>query len=136
MSRQKYGRPRQEVERQIAEQFGEPYPFLSISQMRQAGTLPAAFIEKEKLIRELVDLGLMEDQATFLVGNYDTERIRRQLDWLSLRHAKNPISFLIAAVRDDYPAPPLASTKSSPGLPGSRSERGPQGADMEANAGN
>jgi len=50
----------------------------------------------------LMMVGITRDQADALIAQHDLERIERQLDWLSLRSAKNPPAFLVAAIEGDY----------------------------------
>lgn len=67
--------------------------------------------------RELIELlqgqGLNEEQAIDLVSRFDDVRIRRQVQWLSLRRARNPVGLLIAAIEDDYAAPPVLWQRSA-----------------------
>lgn len=120
-SRATYARPRAEVEREIEEmmgysrdQHGRPYrtplgtPPTSVSKPEATLTKAQAEAMREQYeVRErLLQAGLQIEQAEALLVGYDTVRIRRQLMWLPHRRAKNPAGMLLAAVKDDYEAPP------------------------------
>ncbi len=92
-SREHYARPRAEVERTIAENMGWELP---------EGAVDEATADTR---RRLLGVGVTKDQADFLLGSYDLERIQRQLEWLPYRNAKNPAGFIVAAIEDDYEEP-------------------------------
>ena len=98
VSRRKYGRPRAEVERMIAEQMGWAKP----ASNQQSGVTSEI---SDALKRQLLEVGIDEDRADSLLVDLDRERIRRQLEWLPHRQVRNPIGFLIAAIEHDYEAP-------------------------------
>lgn len=79
------------------------------SRLREIG-LPQPEPEKEADMaatqRQLIETGLSEEQAVGLVQRFDLVRIRRQLAWLPYRHARNQAGFLLAAIEDNYEAPP------------------------------
>lgn len=77
----------------------EPLPVLSPEEW-------AALREREEARELLRQAGLEAEQAEGLLEHYDLVRIRRQLMWLPYRRAKNPMGMLLAAVKDDYEAPP------------------------------
>jgi len=92
-SREHYAHPRAEVERMIAEQNGWELP----EAMADDPVSQAKW--------QLTNLGVTKDQAEFLVGSYDLERIERQLQWLPYRNAKSRAGFLVAAIEHDYEEP-------------------------------
>ncbi len=105
-SRARYGRPRAEVERDIAERMGwkewqDPQATLKAHQEEEA----ALSDEQRDLLAQLQTCGLDREQAMGLIGSHEPERIRRQLEWLPFRHAKSPARFLLAAVTGNYDAP-------------------------------
>ena len=54
----------------------------------------------------LIQAGLYPEQADELLGEYDHERIGRQLAWLPYRGARSPAGMLMAAIRGAYEMPP------------------------------
>ncbi len=58
------------------------------------------------LKRALVAVGVPDYRAGELLDTYPRGRIRRQLEWLPLRGARNPVAYLLAAIEQDYQAPP------------------------------
>ena len=121
-SREKYGRPRAEVEAEIEAMFTRgkpgvvqlPVPQSSVPILQNTVDNPAIqsppaaqfSAEERALLHRLENAGLMTEQALVLMGKYDRIRIERQLQWLPYRGAKNPAGFLLAAVADNYEAPP------------------------------
>ena len=97
LSREKYARPREEVEREIAELNGWEVP-------EQFATKEEK--ERNELLRRLCAVGLERGQANEILSQYPFERIRRQLDWLPSRGARLPVRYLVAAIEGDYEAPP------------------------------
>ena len=91
-SRATYGRPREEVERIIAEQLGH-----SVEE-----TLDTPDGEAR---RQLIRLGVPRDEVQRLVNAYPLESIFEQIEWLPLRGAKSPVRYLIAAIEGDYEPP-------------------------------
>jgi hypothetical protein len=53
----------------------------------------------------LEKVGLDTDQIESLLQRFPAERIRRQLDWLPHRQARNPAALLIRAIEQDWSAP-------------------------------
>jgi hypothetical protein len=107
-SRERYGRPRETVEREMAERMGWDKAEKLLEEN-------VANIEREKaaltphareVLQKLEDVGLTTEQALDLLRAHDLLRIERQLSWLPYRHAKNPAGFLLAAIADNYEAPP------------------------------
>lgn len=96
-SRQRYARPRAEVERDILRRLGR-------KELDEEAA--PTNLEHEETRRQLLAAGLNEEQAESLLSRYDLVRIRRQLAWLPYRGAKNPTGLLLAAVKDDYEMPP------------------------------
>ena len=127
-SRQHYARPRAEVEREIEQQMGwDPPPesepleseYPKALRPAEVSSLPPSVAETDSvpqttdaseewrsLQRQLQSVGLNKEQINDLMKRFDTLRIRRQLMWLPYRKVRNKIGFLIAAIEDDYEAPP------------------------------
>lgn len=129
-TRATYARPRAEVEREIEEmmgyrrdEHGRPYRTLSRTEPdpKPEAPLTAEQVEQRREQDEVKELllqaGLQVEQAESLVASYDTVRIRRQLMWLPQRRAKNPAGMLLAAVKDNYEAPPGLWRSSLPEAP-------------------
>jgi hypothetical protein len=57
------------------------------------------------LARRLEQAGLYPDQVDRLLSAHSEERIRRQLDWLPLRHARVPAALLVRAIEGDWGPP-------------------------------
>ena len=96
-NRQAYARPRAEVEAMVASQLrpvNEP--------AKPAVKFTA---EQQKVAGQLRGLGVNDEQIESLLTRFEVPCIQRQMDWLPYRHAKNPASFLIAAIERDYEAP-------------------------------
>lgn len=112
-SRRTYGRPRAEAERQIMEQMGYKMPVKKAS--GSPNEVPVSVDDpadsKAGLRRDLLNVGLLPQQADELIGRYDEVRIRRQLMWLPHRPVRNRIGFLLAAIKDDYAAPAPARSR-------------------------
>ncbi len=108
-SRRTYARTRGEVEREIESMMNwkkpQPSPSLQQGTPPQRATHPAMNLEQADLQSQLVEVGLLPEQADDLLKRYDALRIRRQLAWLPRRRAKNAAGYLLAAVKDDYAAP-------------------------------
>jgi hypothetical protein len=135
-SRAAYTRPRAEVEREIEERMNyarsdrahghrtrhdpahsHPIPDSSLRQPILPASVPPepaplspeeaeALRERQEVAELLLQAGLQVEQAEALLAGYDLVRIRRQLMWLPYRRAKNPAGMLLAAIKDDYEAPP------------------------------
>ncbi len=108
-SRRKYGRPRAEVERLIAEQMGwqqipSPVPLPAGSQP-STGRENGQGAEQSKLRQQLVAVGIDAEGIEWLLSTFEVERIQRQLEWLPHRRVRNPPGFLMAAIEHDYEAP-------------------------------
>jgi len=112
-SRRTYARTREEVEREIEEMMN--WRKKTEAQPAQLSLSP----DEQKLKNELIEVGLLPEQAQELMKSFDAVRIRRQLAWLPLRAAKNPAGYLLAAVKDDYAAP-----RSAPRTPGQEGRDG------------
>jgi hypothetical protein len=100
-SRRRYAKTRKEVEREIAE-------MMNWHEKPKAGYVTSVEVlspEQHELKAELMEVGLLDDQADELMKRFDPIRIRRQLAWLPYRMAKNRTGYLIAAIKDDYAAP-------------------------------
>jgi hypothetical protein len=93
-SRSRYARPREEVERIVAEQLGH--------NLEDSADTPEGHLR-----RRVLALGVAREQVRLLFANYPLDQIERQLDWLPYRKAKDPARFLMAAIEGRYDAPPL-----------------------------
>lgn len=119
LSRQRYARPRAEVERMIEAQLREG---------RRGEESDKATIAESNPVREqLIAAGLEAAQADYLIAHFDSLRIQRQLQWLPYRAVKNPAGFLIAAIKDNYEAPAtmravLPAGQETPGQPAAESQ--------------
>lgn len=91
-SRAMYGRPREEVERIVAEQLGH-----TIEE-----TLDTPDGEAR---RRLIRLGIPREEVERLVANYPLDSIFEQIEWLPHRGAKSPVRYLIAAIEGNYEPP-------------------------------
>ena len=96
LSRERYTRSREEVERDIAKQngWGVPEEFATDEEKEQG-----------ELLRRLCTVGLERGEANEILAQHPVERIRRQLDWLPYRRARLPARYLVAAIEGDYEAP-------------------------------
>ncbi len=97
-SRRTYGRPRAEVERQIAEQMGlKPEAETKSSTMETPVAPPQAesrIDEPDVALRvNLLRAGLRRDQADALIARFPESRIRRQLMWLPYHYRPQPRRF-------------------------------------------
>jgi len=111
-SRNRYGKTREEVEKQIAELNG--WTVRSNDQTQAApeteASEPATRIEAEhphrkELRRCLQNIGIAPDQIEYLFSNFEAERIEKQLGWLPFRQVRNPSAYLVAAIVHDYEEP-------------------------------
>jgi len=93
-SRKTYARPRAEVEAEMARLNG----------WKPIDT-PSDDPEADALVSSLIAAGLGRWEAAGLIESFGKERVRRQLNWLPYRNARDPIRFLAAAVREDYDPP-------------------------------
>jgi len=87
-SRSAYGRPRAEVEREIAELYGR-----------------GADIDRKSPAGRLVALGVPPEDARVLEAAHPPGEIADQIDWLPYRGAKNPARFVVAAIEGRYEPP-------------------------------
>jgi len=92
-SRMTYGRPRALAEAMVEEQLGH-------SPEERADT------PEGDARRRLLAIGVSKEEVERLLSEYPIEEIRRQLEWLPERGARNPARFIVAAIRGSY-APPL-----------------------------
>ena len=100
-SRRKYARTREEVEAEIAQLNGwKPIDVKTDVEVKPVDP------QVVKVREELIEVGLLTQQADDLIDRYDIPRIKRQLEWLPLREARNPVGFLLSAIKNDYEAPP------------------------------
>ncbi len=119
-SRALYGRPRAEVEAEIETFLASGRAGRGLSPLAPiaAGEVaaPAEPVPQEAastpearewltLKRALVEVGVPDSRAGEMLDTYPSGRIRRQLEWLPLRGARNPVAYLLAAIEGDYQAP-------------------------------
>jgi hypothetical protein len=98
-SRQRYGRPREQVEQYILHhQLGHDE--------RETAQTPEG-----DLYRRLISVGVSREAAARLLETENPIEIRQQLDWLPQRAARDPARYLVAAVKGRY-APPLQIRRS------------------------
>ena len=103
-SRERYTKPREEVEEQIAEFYG--WKRREDTKSGKTSDLMADDdSERNDLRRRLFAAGIGGDQAEELLGNYPVDQIRRQIDWLPYRNARNRSRLLLAALEQDYEEP-------------------------------
>ena len=87
-SRALYARPRAEVEHEMALRMGWEDPE---ALQREREREDAALTDEERnLLARLLGLGVERTKALELLGTHAPECIRRQVEWLPLRGAKNP----------------------------------------------
>ena len=98
-SRQTYARPRAQVEAEINH-------FLGHDDFTEPENATPEVRQQIELLRRLTAQGIATEHAEMLVENYPAERIKRQLDWLQYRPARNPAALLRAAIEHDYEMPP------------------------------
>ncbi len=106
-SRANYARPRAEVERQIAMMQGWPLPEEvgttgSVSAPQDLATSPVEYL-RQRLFR----MGVTAEQVQILLETFPIEEIEQQIAWLPYRGAKNPASYLVAAITGRYAEPGL-----------------------------
>ncbi len=138
-SRATYARPRAEVEREVERQLRRPYPSdTSDSKSRDASSENEALPqpdhdtgEKAEVRKLLTGVGLLPEQVEALLERHDLLSIRRQLAWLPYRGAKNPVGLLMAAVKDNYEAPPVLRPLPPTESPSCRQELGELNRDAE-----
>lgn len=145
-SRAAYARPREEVEAEIARLNGWEWPSRTIAQtqeelrrqaLAQANAPPVSSSslsepttplnqpamptstnpEHDSARRLLLAVGVPRDTAADLVARFEADRILRQVQWLPLRKANNPVRFLVAAIEGDYEAPLALRRKQLPPPP-------------------
>jgi hypothetical protein len=92
MSREKYARPRAEVERMVLEQLGH-HP-------EESAETPEG-----ETRRGLQSVGVSREQIDLLIEEFGIEACHRQVQWLPLRGAKNPGRYVVAAIQDNYSPP-------------------------------
>lgn len=112
LSRERYARPRAEVEREIARLNAWPEPPFEFDLSHQDEEIPFHYrpstdVKERGIVKDqLLRVGLNEEQADDLLRRFDTLRIRRQLSWLHYHpRVRNRTGFLIAAIEDNYEAP-------------------------------
>ena len=108
LSRERFARPREEVEQDIALRMGWDLP--------ESGDDS----EETKIRRELTRLGVPREQAESLASRHSPEAVRRQIGWLPHRRARNPAAFLAAAIEGAYEAPPGLAAADAPETPDGR----------------
>jgi hypothetical protein len=63
----------------------------------------------DDLASALAAVGLNPEQIAWLMRSFPQERLRRQLDWLPQRQARNPAALLLKAIEGDW-GPPREAT--------------------------
>jgi len=97
-SRARYAMPRAEVEADIARRMGWGAPAFE-------NDPPQVAEEKRSLYDKLSEQGMSKSQALDVLERFDLTVIRRQLEWMPYRAAKNPSRYLQAAIESNYEAP-------------------------------
>ncbi len=97
-SRARYATPRAEVEADIARRMGWGAPAFEDDP-------PGVAEEKRVLYDKLSEQGMSKSQALDVLGRFDLAVVRRQLEWMPHRAAKNPSRYLQAAIENNYEAP-------------------------------
>jgi hypothetical protein len=102
-SRLRYARPRSEVEYEMALRQGWPLP----GEPGASVTEPPVPEDSEtaEVRRRLEGVGMPREHAELLLNQYPLDRIRRQLDFLPFRKARDRARYLFAAVKGDYDPP-------------------------------
>jgi len=97
-SRARYATPRAEVEADIARRMGWGAPAFE-------NDPPEVAEEKRVLYDKLSEQGMSKSQALDVLDRFDLTVVRRQLEWMPYRAAKNPSRYLQAAIENNYEAP-------------------------------
>ena len=108
-SRARYATPRAEVEADIARRMGWGAPAFEDDP-------PDVAEEKQALYDRLSEQGMSKSQALDVLGRFDLAVVRRQLEWMPYRAAKNPSRYLQAAIENNYEAP--VAMRVRPDVPG------------------
>ncbi len=66
---------------------------------------PEVAEEKRSLYDKLSEHGMSKSQAVDALDRFDLTVVRRQLEWIPYRAAKNPSRYLQAAIENNYEAP-------------------------------
>lgn len=69
------------------------------------GSQSSTMSAENSLVEALTAVGLTLAQVARLRERYAPERLRRQLDWLPARQARNPAALLVRAIEGDWEAP-------------------------------
>ncbi len=99
-SHSRYATPRAEVEADIGRRMGWGTPLFEDEE-------PGVAEEKRQLYEKLSELGMPKDRALDVIGRFDLDRVRSQIEWMPHRGAKNPARYLVAAIENNYD-PPVA----------------------------
>lgn len=99
-SRARYATPRADVEADIGRRMGWGTPLFEDEE-------PAVAEEKRNLYDKLSEQGMSKSQALDILSRFDPAVVRRQLEWMPHRGAKNPARYLVAAIENNYD-PPVA----------------------------
>ncbi|BDI31486.1 hypothetical protein CCAX7_35370 [Capsulimonas corticalis] len=103
-SRERYTKPRADVEREIAEFYG--WRRSEYAEKEETSEIAAkADPQRDDLRRRLFAVGVGGSQAEELLDAYPADQIHRQLDWLPYRNARNRSGLLLAAIEQDYAEP-------------------------------
>ncbi len=99
-SRAEYAAPREAVEADIAARMGWGPPTF-------AHDPPEIAAQKRLLYVRLDEQGMTKHQALDVLSRFDLDIVRKQLDWMPHRAAKNPGRYLMSAIENNYD-PPVA----------------------------
>ena len=99
-SRSWYATPRAEVEADIARRMGWGAPAFEDEE-------PGIAEEKRQLYEKLSEQGMPKDKALDILSRFDLGQVRKQIEWMPHRGAKNQARYLVAAIENNYD-PPVA----------------------------
>ncbi len=103
-SRERYARPRAEVERDMAIQNGWPLPE-EIEAQHPIRPVVDEDAEHAGARRRLLGMNVPVDEVDRLMSTHPIERILQQLLWLPLRNPKSKAGLIVAAIDGNYEAP-------------------------------
>jgi hypothetical protein len=115
-TRSTYAKPREEVERTIAELNGWEVPEQFVTPEEQA---------RANVRRRLLAFGVSKEEADALLARFALERIERQIEWMAYRDAKRPARYLVAAIEEDYGMPTALQVLRAQPLPKGESQPQP-----------
>ena len=104
-SREKYSRPRSEVEREVIASLGLPSPEEMAAAAAAMPKKPAD-LNARWAVERLVKAGVDYPLSVKLVNDFGPDRCLRQLRFIEYRRVKSRARYLVAAIRGDYQQPP------------------------------